>query len=181
MYYQVYSAKTQRGAALIISLLILTVMTLIGITAMSQSGLETLMAGNLQLQTSSMAGAENALSQSEKNINDIVSDNAVFDFDDNTDGFYRFDRGNPTNNIDPVAQIQSNSGFEILLNSSPPQRYIVEYLGPRVIPGESIVIGRETPRAGGEIHLFRNTALSFNNDGGSRRLVQSLFVTGEAP
>ena len=178
MYYQVRKAKIQRGAALIVSLLILTVMTLIGVTAMSQSGLETLMAGNLQLQTSAMAGAENALSQSEKDVNRIVSDTTGFDFDDNTDGFYRFDRNNP---IDPVTLIQSGSGFETLAGNTPPERYIIEYLGPRAVPGESIVIGRETPSTGREVHLFRNTALSFNDDNGTRRLVQSLFVTAEAP
>ncbi|MBL1433195.1 MAG: hypothetical protein COB94_007110 [Gammaproteobacteria bacterium] len=177
----------QRGAALIVSLLILTVMTLLGVTAMSQSGLEALMAGNLQLQTSSMAQAENALTQSEESVNAMSSNATPFVFGDPTnkdDGYYRFDHDEVLNNINVVTQIQSagsTGGFEALAGSTPAERYIVEYLGPRIIPGESITIGRETPRAGSEIHLFRNTALSFNNDNGSRRLVQSVFVTAEAP
>ena len=41
-----YTAKSQQGAALVVSLMILLVMTLIGITAMSSSNLEEKMAGN---------------------------------------------------------------------------------------------------------------------------------------
>lgn len=175
--------KYQRGAALIVSLVILAVMTLLGVTAMSQSRLETLMAGNLQIQTSSLANAENALTQSENEISNITTDSSTFNFDDTNDGIYLYDRANPENNINPVMQIQSNAGFSTATDSAniPPERYIVEYLGPRIIPGESIIIGRQTPGAGSQVHLFRNTALSFNNDNGARRLVQSIFVTADAP
>lgn len=170
----------QRGAALIVSLLILAVMTILGVTAMSQSGLETLMAGNLQLQTTAMVNSENALNQAEQQVDDIVTDANVFDFDTNNDGFYRFDSDNPNNNPNPITQIQSASGFQTVGGGTPPERYIVEYLGPRSIPGESIVIGREEI-GNREVHLFRNTALSFNDDNGARRLVQSIYVTAEAP
>jgi len=154
-------AKNQRGAALIVSLLILTVMTLLGVTAMSQSGLETLMAGNLQLQTSSMSEAENELVKAELALEGIQNTTAIyFDYDEN---------------IKPVEVLKGNAGLGEYQGS------YIEYLGPQAVPGESIIIGRETPRAGSEIHLFRTTALHTNSDNGARRAVQSIYVTDETP
>jgi len=51
----------QRGATLIISLLVLTLMTLIGVTAMQSRILEEKMAGNLQEQQRAFQAAEAAL------------------------------------------------------------------------------------------------------------------------
>lgn len=154
----------QHGAALVVSLLILAVMTIIGVTAMSQSSLETLMAGNLQLQTRSMFEAENQLSTAEQ----AVQNSSITAIN------YR----NYDETIDPIEQLLQAEQASI--EAEYKDDYI-EYLGPRIIPGESVVIGRETPRAGSEIHLFRNTALHRNRDNGSRRLVQSIYATEQPP
>ena len=154
----------QQGAALIISLLMLAVMTIIGVTAMSQSGLETLMAGNLQLQTNSRSVAENQLATAEQAVESSATIQINY-FDHDPD-------------IDPIDTLiqsaENNADTEYADN-------YIEYLGPRAIPGESIVIGRESPRAGSEIHLFRNTALHSNRDNGARRLVQSIYAIQDAP
>jgi type IV pilus assembly protein PilX len=64
-----YMKQSQTGAALVISLLILLVMTLIGVTAMSSSNLEEKMAGNsrdtelaFEAAEASLRGAENVVS-----------------------------------------------------------------------------------------------------------------------
>ncbi|NOX26785.1 MAG: hypothetical protein GXP21_01085 [Gammaproteobacteria bacterium] len=164
MIYQTDLDKTkQKGAALIVSLIILTVMTLLGVTAMSQSGLEALMAGNFQTQTNAMSAAENQLNQAEQALAD--SDSTPFIFNE-------YDE-----DINPAEQLTTAA-----LNADGDFRdFYIEYLGPRTISGESVVIGRETPRAGAEIYLFRNTALHSNNDNGSRRIVQSIYATEQAP
>lgn len=159
----ILNRTTQKGAALIVSLVILAVMTLIGVTAMSQSGLEALMAGNFQTQTSSRAAAENQLDQAEQSLADIETTPFTYnDYDEDI---------NPVEQL-TTAAATSTGDFE--------DSYI-EYLGSRTISGESIVIGRETPRAGAEIHLFRNTALHSNSDNGARRAVQSIYATEQAP
>jgi len=152
----------QQGAALIVSLVILAVMTLIGVTAMSQSGLETLMAGNFQIQTSSMSQAENQLNQAEQSLVDMATTPFTY---------HEYDE-----DINLVERLIANEAA-----SGDFTNRRIEYLGARVIAGESVVIGRETPRAGAEIHLFRNTALHSNNDNGSRRIVQSIYATEQAP
>jgi len=178
-------ALKQQGAALIVSLLILAVMTLIGVTAMSQSGLETLMAGNFQIQTSSMSQAENELNKAEQLLADIATTAVTYKKcgkGTNEDGENIIEDGENIieycEDINPVERLIDDaaaSGDGDFMDS------YIEYLGPRVITGESIVIGRETPRAGAEIYLFRNTALHSNNDNGARRIVQSIYATEQAP
>ena len=58
----------QRGAALITSLVILLVLTVLGVSAMSTSSLEELMAGNLRDQNLSFQAAEAALKDAERYI-----------------------------------------------------------------------------------------------------------------
>ena len=58
--------KKQHGAALITSLIILLVLTVLGVSAMSTSSLEELMAGNLRDQDLSFQAAEAALKDGER-------------------------------------------------------------------------------------------------------------------
>jgi len=60
--------KPQQGAALITSLIILLVLTVLGVSAMSTSSLEELMAGNLRDQVVSFQAAESALRDAERMI-----------------------------------------------------------------------------------------------------------------
>lgn len=71
---------TQQGSALIISLVILIVMTLIGITGISTSSLEEKMAGNTRDRALAFQAAEAALRDGESYFdNNIVSITAAFD------------------------------------------------------------------------------------------------------
>lgn len=73
-------AYRQRGAALVISLMILIVMTLIGITGMSTSSLEEKMAGNSRDRALAFQAAEAALREAEGYYEGtIVSIGAAFD------------------------------------------------------------------------------------------------------
>lgn len=158
--------KNQRGAVLIVSLLILSIMTLIGITAMSQSGLETLMANNLQLQTNSLSQAENQLTITESKLANISNTPVAYT---------SYDK-----NINPVSAIQAIASSNASNNNEFAGSYI-EYLGPRKLPGESITIGNDLPRSGSEIYLFRNTAMHTSLGNGSRRIVQSTYAINEIP
>ncbi len=62
------SQKRQTGAALVTSLVILLVLTLLGVAAMSGSSLEELMVGNLRDQTIALDAAESALREGERQI-----------------------------------------------------------------------------------------------------------------
>jgi type IV pilus assembly protein PilX len=64
----IINSRQQRGAALITSLIILLVLTVLGVSAMSTSSLEELMAGNLRDQNLSFQAAEAALQDGERYI-----------------------------------------------------------------------------------------------------------------
>jgi len=68
MRQQIFNSRQQRGAALITSLIILLVLTVLGVSAMSTSSLEELMAGNLRDQNLSFQAAEAALQDGERYI-----------------------------------------------------------------------------------------------------------------
>ncbi len=156
-------SNQQKGAALIISLLLLAVMTLLGVTAMSQSGLETLMAGNLQTSITSLSQAENQLREVEDSLDssDTIAVPYIA-YDELVD---------PT---DLLKTQESGSSGDFIGT-------VIEYLGPQSLPGESIVIGRETPGTGSEIHLFRNTIMHSNSDNGSQRVIQSIYSVPNEP
>jgi len=69
----------QAGATLIVSLLILLVMTLLGVTAMQTNILEEKMSGNSQDVSVSLQAAEAAMREAEDYIETIVSPAAAFD------------------------------------------------------------------------------------------------------
>lgn len=56
---------SQRGAALIMALMFLTILTILGVTAMSGASLEEKMAGNLKEQTVAFEAAETAVTAGE--------------------------------------------------------------------------------------------------------------------
>ncbi len=62
------SSTQQQGAALVTSLIILLILTVLGVTAMSGSSLQELMAGNFRDQTLSFQATESALSDAERTI-----------------------------------------------------------------------------------------------------------------
>ena len=76
----------QRGAALITSLIILLILTVLGVTAMSGSSLQELMAGNFADQSLSFEASESALSEAEQTVDgwtiqpiaDDTASNGVF-------------------------------------------------------------------------------------------------------
>jgi len=63
-----FNSNRQRGAALITTLIILLVLTVLGVSAMGTSSLEELMAGNMRDQNLSFQAAEAALRDGERDI-----------------------------------------------------------------------------------------------------------------
>ena len=66
----------QRGAVLIISLIVLLLMTLIGVTSMQNSNLQERMAGNTLEMNRAFQAAEMALRQAEANLTELQFRNA---------------------------------------------------------------------------------------------------------
>ncbi len=118
--------QSQQGAALIVSLMILIVMTLIGITGMSTSSMEEKMAGNVRDRNLAFQAAEAALRDGEAYYKNVVQVLGV-----------AFDGTNPGlipagTNPDPLNPLTwgNSRGYSGTINGVATQpRYIIELLG----------------------------------------------------
>jgi type IV pilus assembly protein PilX len=132
----VVKSPYQAGAALIVSLLFLLIMTLIGVTAMQVATLEERMSGNLRSKNMAFQSAETALRAGEAALNTLLA-SAVPPAFDCANGMYG--RAAP-NDADcdgvsddlPVWQTvdwNSNAVVTVNLDGVPnPPAYIIEYM-----------------------------------------------------
>jgi Tfp pilus assembly protein PilX len=173
---QTNSLACQRGAALFMALIILLVMTILGVFGMNISRMENLMAGNNQFQTAALSNAELVLAVGEKRTEDILGNLPFTDWNETGDAFY--DRTSASSQlIDPQAL---NWGFAYEAEDSS-SRYVVEYGGSELIPGnDASVEGTSACAAGSCIWVFIATAQN-ETSRGAKRTVQSVFVTETPP
>jgi len=115
----------QQGSTLVISLMILIVMTLIGLTGIATSTLEEKMAGNTRDQAVAFQAAEAALRNGENYYNDIVSPAAAFD--GSTAGLYDAGELPDVSNDDTWDTARTYSGDIAGVHENP--KYIIELLG----------------------------------------------------
>jgi len=173
-----FKAPSQsRGAALIVALILLLVMTILGITALNSSTLQGFMSSAYQQQTSTLTGVENVLLEAEMDIEDIVTNGVGTrtHFINLLDGSAEFLAGSGTANWEgigaPVAEAMGEFEF--------PSRFVLEYMGEFEVPGESIAVGGGL--ADSRIHVFRVSARGVEQQRGSARVVQSYYVTLRSP
>lgn len=159
-----YSISQQRGAALIVSLVMMVVLTLIGVVAMNSSNIELIMAGNTQLQTRALANAERTLTSAES-----VADSLSIQGSYSEAGYYNVSGGSAKNPQDMYWD-----GTDSAQDTDENNRFMIEYTGNFDIPGNSIVLGNNnTPLQ--SVDIFRVTARS-EDVKGAVRMVQSIFV-----
>ena len=165
----------QRGAALILALLILLVMTILGVTAMRTSNLELIMATNTQEQVMAMANAENTLVDAERDISTNFSGpyDPVWAWSgNNNDGYYRMD---PSLGLDVANSAAEDVDWPDLAAdgvgyvTGPNGRYTVEYMGSVQDTRPGVSLDPPVFR-----FLYRVTGRGTFGRGGTRR-VQSIY------
>lgn len=158
----------ERGAALIVALVLLLVMTILGVTALNSSILQGYMSSSYQQQTRTLAIAENILRQGELEVEALVFGGVG----DPPPGYY-------LNLVEDPAPIPfAASSFA---TAWPAEQYFIEYLGQRIVPGESVAVGGGL--ADSLVHVFRVSARELRpaTERSSLRIVQSLYVTLDGP
>jgi Tfp pilus assembly protein PilX len=167
--------RAQRGVSLIVALVMLIVLTLIGVGSMNTAIIELKMAGSSQQQSIALNRAEELLRVGENRVVAIVTNPAAFDFSASDDGYYTKDNNIDVNNIDWAGQ-----SLDSVQGANTNDVYVVEYLGPMPIPGESVKVATDGRIIGGAVHTFRITSRSATGKG-ALRLVQSMYVTTSPP
>lgn len=166
--------KTQKGAALVVSLIILVAMTMLGITSMKSSSTELTMAGNLRESGLTFQAAEAGLRFAESEVEQSTSP-------------ANFDGSNPSrlgrNDADPDyldADIWDTtlSADVTLANISTNPRYVIKYLGdwaqnPLALVNIGQGYGGQSP--GRIISNYRVTSRGSGQTGVTFRTVQSYY------
>jgi hypothetical protein len=162
----------QRGAVMIVSLIMLAIITLLAVSAVQTSNLEVLMATNTQARASALASAENSLVDGELWILTNYPGTPLFDWSaENDDG--RYTVGDVVSTVDDIAwTVVPPAGYELSPNGN---QYALEYLGPYTTLGSSLTMG--VPGSD-KRYLYRITGRGVFGSGGTR-FVQSIFATME--
>jgi len=139
--------QKQRGAVLIISMIILLMMTILGVTSMRTTALEERMAGNARDRYVAFEAAESALIDAETYIQTIVTKNP-FDLD-GSDGLYSddssfgkieeyvdWDGGDPAKGYLTATNIGTGEGL------GTPPKYVIQLLpSDETIGGDTVNLG----------------------------------------
>ena len=180
MIYRQVSFKSgqhrQQGVSIIVAMVMLLVLTLIGVSSMNTSIVELKMSTSMQQQGIALNRAEELLRIGETNIDTILANPAAFDFAATGDGYYTNADGIDVHQIDwpteGLVSIKPDAGVD--------ETYVIEYLGAKAIPGESVKIAPDGRIIGGAVHTFRITTRSVAGKG-AIRLVQGMYVSELAP
>lgn len=161
----------QQGAVLIVSLVILLILTLLGISSMQTTSMEERMAGNMRDRDLAFHAAEVALREGELALTGVV----LPDFE-NTGGWYKAYYLND-NSITWENMAWSDASKVIAATAQIDQvdsqpAYYLEELPTSVSSGESLVVGFAPPPAAGN---FRVTARGVGSSGTATVILQSTF------
>ena len=165
------TSHQQRGLALIMSLVILLILTLLGVTSMNTSNLQMLMTSNSQYQTSALNSAEEIMQSAQDAVNAHIASGSATQ----PTGYY-FIGANAENEID----LSSFNWDGANVGAVGSAKYIIEYTGDTTINAASLAWRQSQGIAGDTVSVFRITARAPASRG-AMRYVQTVFVTIQAP
>lgn len=169
---KVYHHQTQSGAVLIISLVLLLLLSMIGISVSQNSGTEERMAGNSRDKNLSFQAAESALNAAEQALITARTAGAMPAFNaEGTSGYYNETPSNTSLNSNILTDsFWENGGITLTatlegIDSEHPPRYIIQDLG--CIPPCT------TPAT--DPHNYRITAYATGGTTSAVTVLQSIF------
>jgi Tfp pilus assembly protein PilX len=171
-YYEspAVSGVRQRGASLVVTLVMLVVLMLMGVSAIVVSNTQFRMAANLQFQNLAMSNAESALAQAENWIAANIND----------PGFTTRSPGGlyPVGTAPDAYTMSWDDSSSVRVDALGSQRYMVELLiENRVLPSNSLgncnVYGQSAPCP--RVNVYRLTSRG-SSILGAVKMVQSIFA-----
>lgn len=166
--------SNQRGAVLVMSLIILLILTVLGLTAMQTTGVQERMAGGLRDASISLQAAEAALRDGER----LIEQEQMYFLE--ADYYYRFGDEDSWDFTDfsSVTTRTYQGGqqdFDDLLDE-PPEYFIVE-MDPALLGGGA---PRDTElefgASGDDVRAFRVIARSTGASGNTETVLESVYV-----
>ncbi len=161
----------QQGAALVVALIILTVSTLIGISAVSSTILEEKMAGNIINKNFSFQSAEAVLREAENYTETTISEATLFN---STNGHYP--RTTPGDANYPVWENIASTAWRtgtLINGSADTPKYIVEDFSSATLEGCIVPPGEPIDIC--QISIYRITAKGFGLNGNMETTLQTMY------
>lgn len=170
------SFSSQSGSVLIISLIVMLVLTILGVSGMKTAVLEEKMAGNMRDSQLAFQAAEATLREAEQFIdNNIVS---IANFDTNgSDGLYDKSQQRLWDNIgwnsgDSLEFTNFSSSYAI----NTPPRYIIEHLASQQSNVDTLNLDNYGQGTGaGRVEMFLITARATGSSGNTVVMLQSTY------
>ena len=165
--------KLQNGAALMVGLLMLTVMSLIAVTSMQSSTLQALMSSNMKDQVTAFEAAEAGIRAAEEFLDGRTFSLSDFD-NDKSDGLLSNLYDNVWEHIN--WSTEAISGPSLSGVNSPPL-FVIQYLGP-ILPAEDPVNLENEYNEGTEpiiAQYFRITARGTGSSDNSVVVLESVY------
>lgn len=170
------TTHSQRGAVLIVALVLLLVLTVLGTASIRDTTMEERMAGNFRDYSAALEAAESALRTGEADVSNTSTFNGMaFDGSDGT-----YEVTSASTSVDP--QTGSNYGLgvassvltyssKLLVNAVP--EYYIEQLPEIDLPGSNLVIGTQNkpPR----VQYHRITAKGYGTSPNTEVILQSTY------
>lgn len=171
-----HKIQKQHGSVLIISLVIMVVLTILGVSGMKTSVLEEKMAGNLRDSQLAFQAAEATLKHAEQYIDENIVSIVNFDTD-GSDGFYERSVVEPWSNIDWDSNDSiAYTGFDTSYSVSAPPRFIVQHLISQSNDLDELNLDNYGQGTGaGRIEMFLITARATGSSGNSVVMLQSTY------
>ena len=169
-------SKSQSGSTLIVSLVILVLLMLLGITAMNASDTQNKLAANLQFEDAAMNNAETAMNVGEIWLKTALNfkNSGFTTYSTNSPEIYPIGGltglTSPAN--DPLTMTWSNSNS---VEPSANQRYIIEKMSDNSrLVGSNQSMGGRTSTGCNQVNTYRVTARGESRRG-AIKFVQSFF------
>ncbi|MCB2028331.1 MAG: hypothetical protein KDH18_06480 [Rhodoferax sp.] len=177
----------QRGATLVIALLVLVLIMMIGITAISTSDTQYKLAGNLQFEDSALNNAEAAVTAAEN----WLSTGSNF----NDAGFAVYDNAKPhllpigrlaglaSPDNDPLTMTWDDPGSprSLAVAGNTRQRYFIEQMSlNNKLQGSSQVVGGRTSSGCNQVNTYQITGRG-TSARGATKFVQSFYSVLNCP
>jgi type IV pilus assembly protein PilX len=176
LYVSAVTNQRQQGAALVVSLILLLIMTLVGVAAMSSARLEVSMAGVMQDEEDALRRSERALQFAENNVLTLANAAGPFNFATGSDAYYL-----PADNINAAATDWTSLVSGNLTGMATNDAFVVEYLGQYKIKGNALNDdGSYEVTAGSDAYATRITVRS-TTGGKGVRIVESIYTTRQVP
>ena len=174
----IHSQNKQRGVTLVVSLMILVILTMLGLTSIQRATTDLAMAGNQREAALMFDAAEAGLTSAE---NSIGASTTNADYNDINLGLYTVQANNPAyyspDYFDGLTWLNSSQTATTSLNTYEQPRYMIEYMGDRSQNALAVINigGYGTQQTGNTVSIYRSTTRGVGLTGNSARYLQAYY------